>query len=123
MTGRSLPPDRESSMPQNMLPEGFEALEPFQAYWGVPDTQTRRERREASTMAEINAFYDVILPLDPAAMKNLEGFAHDAMPPAEARRFELVLALAHASMATEMHGARGGTKPATPNCVKLSADR
>src|SRR3546814_18667465 len=69
MTGRSLPPDRERSMPQNMLPEGFEALEPFQAYWGVPDTQTRRERREASTMAEFTAFYDVILPLAPAAMK------------------------------------------------------
>src|SRR3546814_6036434 len=97
MTGRSLPPDRERSMPQNMLPEGFEALEPFQAYWGVPDTQTRRERREASTMAEITAFYDVILPLAPAAMKHLEGFALDAMPPAEARLFELVLALAHRS--------------------------
>src|SRR3546814_18031699 len=55
MTGRSLPPDRERSMPQNMLPEGFEALEPFQAYWGVPDTQTRRERREASTMAAIRS--------------------------------------------------------------------
>src|SRR3546814_19727566 len=84
MTGRSLPPDRERSMPQNMLPEGFEALEPFQAYWGVPDTQTRRERREASKMAEITAFSDVILPLAPAAMKHLEAFAHHPLPPAEA---------------------------------------
>src|SRR3546814_2367137 len=119
MTGRSLPPDRESSMPQNMLPEGFKALEPFQAYWGVPDTQTRRERREASTMDEITAFYDVIMPLAPAAMKHLEGFALDAMPPAEARRFELVLALAHVSMGTELQGARRDTHPDDTKGVKL----
>src|SRR3546814_18531497 len=101
MTGRSLPPDRERSMPQNMLPEGFEALEPFQAYWGVPDTQTRRERREASTMAEITAFHEVILPLPHAAMKHLDGFALDAMPPAEARHFELVLELDSVQMPTD----------------------
>src|SRR3546814_2491092 len=103
MTGRSLPPDRESSMPQNMLPEGFEALEPFQAYWGVPDTQTRRERREASTMAEITAFYDVILPLAPPVMNYLQGFALYAMPPSEVRLFALVLALAYVSMGTVLH--------------------
>src|SRR3546814_19538292 len=89
-------------MPQNMLPEGFEALEPFQAYWGVPDTQTRRERREASTMAEITAFYDVILPRAPSAMKHLEGFALDAMPPAEARLFHLVLPPAHLTMPEQL---------------------
>jgi hypothetical protein len=102
-----------------MLPDGFEALEPFQPYWGVPDTQTRRERRETSTMAEIMAFYDVILPLAPAAMKHLEDFALDAMPPAEARLFELVLALAHVSMATELHGAPRAPHTPYPHGVKL----
>src|SRR3546814_18678961 len=56
-------------------------------------------------MAEITAFYDVILPLAPAAMKHMEGFAPDAMPPAEARLFELVLALALVSMASDLQGA------------------
>lgn len=106
-------------MPLNLLPEGFEALEQFQAYWGVPDTQTRRERREACSMSEIMAFYEVILPLAPAAMKHLEGFALDSMPPAEARLFELVLALAHVSMATELHGEPRAPHSPYPHDVKL----
>lgn len=106
-------------MSQNLFPEGFEALEPLQAYWGVADTQTRRERREAASMAEITAFYDVILPLAPAAMKHLEGIPLDAMPPAEARLFEMVLALAHVSMATELHGAPRAPNTPYPHGVKL----
>lgn len=106
-------------MSDKVLPEGFEALEPFQAYWGVPDTQTRRERREASSMAETMAFYETMLPLAPAAMKHLEAFALDAMPPAEARLFELVLALAHVSMATELHGQPRAPNTPYPHGVKL----
>ncbi|MBB4631608.1 hypothetical protein [Sphingosinicella soli] len=106
-------------MPLNMLPQGFEELEPFQAYWGAPDTQTRRERREAATMDEIMAFYDVVLPLAPAAMKHLEDVSLDAMPPAEARLFELVLALAHVSMAVELHGAPRAPHTPYPHGVKL----
>ena len=73
-------------------------------------------------MAEITAFYDVILPLAPAAMNYLEGFALDAMPPAEARLFELVLALAHVSMATELHGAPRAPHTPYPHGVKLMHD-
>lgn len=106
-------------MSLHMLPEGFEALEPFRHYWGVADTQTRRERREASTMEEIRAFYDVILPLAPAAMKHLESFALDGLPPAESRLFEMVLALAHVSMATELHGQARAPHTPYPHGVKL----
>lgn len=106
-------------MPLNVLPDGFDALEPFLDHWGAAHTQTRRATREASTMEEITAFYDVILPLAPAAMKHLEGFAIDALPPAETRLFELVLALAHVSMATELHGQPRAPHTPYPHGVKL----
>lgn len=106
-------------MTEHLLPDGFQALEPFQSYWGVPTTQLRRERREASTMEQIMAFYEAILPLAPIAMKHLEPFKLDAMPPAEARLFELVLALAHVSMATELHGQPRAPHTPYPHGVKL----
>lgn len=106
-------------MAEQLLPEGFEALEPFHAYWGVPGTQERRERRESASMADIVAFYDVIIELAPAAMKHLEAFQLDAMPPASARLMELVLALAHVSMATELHGQARAPHTPFPHGVRL----
>lgn len=108
-------------MAERLLPEGFEALEPFQPYWGVPGTQERRERREALTMAEIVPFYDTCLALAPAAMAHLERFGLDAMPAAEARLYELVLALAHVSMATELHGQARAPNTPYPHNVRLVA--
>jgi len=106
-------------MTERSLPDGFEALEPFRAYWGVPGTQDRRDRREAAGMAEIMAFYEVMIALAPAAMKHLERFALDAMPPREARLMELVLALAHVSMATELHGQPRAPHTPYPHGVRL----
>ena len=106
-------------MPETILPEGFVALEPFQAYWGAPTTQLRRERREAASMTEITAFYEVMLEHAPAAMKHLEAFALDGMPPESARLMELVLMLAHVSMATELHGQPRAPHTPYPHGVRL----
>ena len=106
-------------MAEQLLPEGFEALEPFHAYWGVPGTEERRQRRESASMADIVAFYDVMIDLAPAAMKHLEPFPLDAMPPETARLMELVLALAHVSMATELHGQVRAPHTPYPHGVRL----
>lgn len=107
-------------MTENLLPVSFEILEPFQPYWGVSTTQLRRERREAATMEDIKAFYDAALLQAPAAMKHLEAFTLDAMPPAEARLMELILMLPHVAMATEVHGQPRAPYTPYPHGVKLA---
>lgn len=106
-------------MPETNLPAEFAALEPFMPYWGVATTQLRRERREAAAMDEITAFYDVMLKHAAAAMKHLEGFALDGMPPASARLMELVLMLPHVAMATELHGQPRAPHTPYPHDVRL----
>ena len=106
-------------MPEKVLPDGFEALLPFQPYWGVGTTQERRDRREAARMEEITAFYDVMLDHAPAAMQHLEPFSLEGMPSAEARLYELVLMLAHVAMATELHRQPRAPNSPYPHGVKL----
>lgn len=101
------------------LPDGFEALAPFQPYWGVATTQLRREQREAANMAEITAFYELMLALAPAAIAHLEAFPIDAIPPASGRLMELLLMLAHVSMATELHGQPRAPHSPYPHGVRL----
>jgi hypothetical protein len=106
-------------MPDRVLPEGFEPLEPFQAYWGVPTTQERRERREAAAMEDIERFYAAMLAQAPAAIAHLKAFALDAMPATSARLMELLLALAHVAMATELHGQPRAPFTPYPHNVRL----
>lgn len=45
-----------------VFPEGFAALEPF-ADWALPGEKARYAKRIASTMEELQAFYDTAFPL------------------------------------------------------------
>jgi hypothetical protein len=106
-------------MPDRVLPEGFEMLEPFQAYWGAPTTQERRERREAASMADIERFYTAMLAQAPAAIAHLRPFPLGAMPAPSARLMELLLALTHVAMATELHGQPRAPFTPYPHNVRL----
>lgn len=99
-------------MTGSALPAGFEPLEPFVAYWAVKGTQERRERRENASMDEIEAFYNAMLALAPQAIALFEGRSLADLEGAERTLMELLLALAHASMATELH--RQPRAPFTP---------
>ncbi|MGP2441175.1 hypothetical protein [Streptomyces sp. JW3] len=46
----------------SVFPQGFEALEPF-AGWAIATEKARYAKRIASTMDELDAFYDVAFPL------------------------------------------------------------
>ncbi len=85
------------------LPAGFEDLEPFVAWWAVAGQNERRHQRCESTFEEIQRFYDAMLPRAEAAMQYLEAFPLRDMPGPEARLMRLVLALAQASVAVEIH--------------------
>lgn len=94
------------------LPPGFEALEPYVAYWAAASAQERRERREAASMEEIETFYAAMLARAPEAIRVLEGRDMRDLEGAPLRLMQLLLALAHVSMAVELH--RQPRAPFTP---------
>lgn len=61
------------------LPAAFADLEPFAA-WALPTERERYDKRIASTMDELQAFYDAAFPRFEAALDYLDQFPLDAMP-------------------------------------------
>jgi hypothetical protein len=62
-----------------VLPADFFDLEPF-AGWAIPTERARYAKRLASTMDELQAFYDAAFPRMEAAIAYLEPFPLDALP-------------------------------------------
>jgi hypothetical protein len=61
------------------LPAEFSDLEPY-AGWGLPTERERYARRLASTMDELQAFYDAAFPRLDAAAAYLAQFELNALP-------------------------------------------
>ncbi|HWS45304.1 MAG TPA: hypothetical protein VN636_05530 [Acidimicrobiia bacterium] len=61
------------------LPAEFADLEPFRD-WAVHGERARYAKRIASTMAELQAFYDAAFPRMDAALDYLDQFTLDALP-------------------------------------------
>ena len=86
------------------LPPGFAALDPFVAEWALPGSLARMEKRRTSSIEDIRAFYDAILPLAGSALDHLRGFQLGELPPAEERLLKLILSLAEVGPAVEWFG-------------------
>ncbi len=90
-------------MVERQLPEQFQDLEPFLA-WSLATERERSAKRQASTMAEIQTFYDAML----ARMEDLFPFLAQFSPkdvPADVQRlFYLTLSLAEVAPAVENFG-------------------
>jgi Transposase len=77
-----LAPDRgvpRMSTTSVTLPAEFADLEPF-ADWALPTEGERYAKRIASTMDELQAFYDAAFPRSEAAATYLDQFPMDALP-------------------------------------------
>lgn len=90
-------------MNDTTLPAGFESLEPFVADWALADAVARMARRQASSIAEIRAFYDAILPLGEQALDYLRPFPLGALPVEAERLLKLMLSLAEIAPAVEWY--------------------
>jgi len=88
-------------MSERCFPESFKDLEPLAA-WALETETARSRKRQASTMAEIQAFYDALLPRMQAVLSYLNRFPPDGLPVQEARLFYLSLALAEVAPAVEL---------------------
>lgn len=77
-------------MAEPLLPPSFSDLESFAQSWCLPTERERYARRLNSTMAEMQSFYDAILPRVEEAIVHCDRFPLDDMPD-DARRLLLLL--------------------------------
>jgi ABC-type hemin transport system ATPase subunit len=86
------------------LPAPFAVLAPFVATWAVDRAAERSARRGQSTPAERQAFYDAAVGLLPAALTYLNERPLTKLNEGERCLMQLMLALAHVSLAVEVQG-------------------
>jgi hypothetical protein len=84
-----------------VLPPDFADLEPY-ADWALPGEGARYAKRLASTMVELQAFYDAAFPRLEAATAYLEQFGMDALPEEGKRLLWLFAALVTVSFPVEV---------------------
>jgi hypothetical protein len=89
-------------MADSLLPPDFSDLERFVADWCLDSEPERYAKRLASSMDEIQEFYDAIMPRTPAAIAYLEKFPLDELPPDAWRLLKLLYSLILISFAVEI---------------------
>jgi hypothetical protein len=77
-------------MADSLLPSSFPDLELFAAVWCLPTERERYAKRLASTMDEMKAFYDAVLPRAKKAIAYCDKFPFDDIPD-DAQRLLLLL--------------------------------
>jgi hypothetical protein len=85
-----------------MLPPDFAELEPFAPTWCLATEAERYARRLASTMTEMQAFYDACFPRVRDAMAYLDTFPLHDLPPQELNLIHLVYSLVMVSLPVEV---------------------
>ena len=86
----------------SMLPAEFADLEPFAATWCLPTESERYGRRMASTMDEMQAFYDAVVPRADAAMTHLAQFPLHSLPEDGLNLLHLLYSMVQVSFPVEV---------------------
>ncbi|ELP61588.1 hypothetical protein ACKI1I_24500 [Streptomyces turgidiscabies] len=84
-----------------MLPSEFAALEPFTA-WVLASERDRYSKRLASSMEDMQAFYDAAFPLLEHASDHLDRFPLDELPEPERNLLLLMFSLVNVSFPVEV---------------------
>jgi hypothetical protein len=87
-----------------LLPSGYETLEPFAEAWAIAGTANRDRRRGESTDAERQAFFEAMKGFVPQALELLDGKPLTELDEREQRLMNMLLSFAHVTMAVEMLG-------------------
>lgn len=91
-------------MESKRLPAAFRDLEPFAAAWALPKESQRHAQRLASSMDELRAFYDAVVPRLEAILTYLNDFALDHLSREAENLLNLTLSLAEITPAVELFG-------------------
>jgi len=102
-----------------VLPNEFAELERFVAHWAAPTTQKRFEIRCESDMATITEFYEAMVERAEDILGYVEKYPLDDMPADVELLYKLLLSLAHASMAVEIHGQPRVPHSPYPNGLRI----
>jgi len=87
-----------------LLPPAFADLEPLAAAWSLPTEEQRYAKRVASSMEEIRAFHDTLMPRITAMLEYLDGFPLDGCPREAQRLLFLALSLAEVAPSVYFYG-------------------
>jgi len=94
-------------MSQPMLPPAFADLEPFAAKWCLASEPERYAERMASSMDEMQEFYDAFYPRVEAAIAYCDKFPLDDLPDDALHLLYLIYSLIMVSMPVDVwHQAR-----------------
>ena len=85
-----------------LLPDEFADLEPFAAAWCLATEPERYAARLATSMTDLQAFYDALRPRVAAAIDFCDGFALDDMPEAVVNLMHLVYSFINVSFPVEV---------------------
>ena len=85
-----------------MLPEAFADLEPFAATWCLATEPERWQQRLATSLDEMQVFYDACFPRAEDAIAYCDQFPLDDLPPEATRLLQLLHSLALVSYAVEV---------------------
>ena len=88
-------------MTDALLPSAFAEFEPFAAKWCLATEGERYKERLASTMDEIQAFYDAFFPRAEQAIVFCEKFPLDELPEDAERLLQLLYSLVMVSFPVE----------------------
>jgi hypothetical protein len=89
-------------MAEALLPPEFSDLDPWVEDWCLDSEPERYAKRLASTMDEIQAFYDAVMPRAEDAIRYLEKFPLDDLPEDAWRLLKLLYSLILMSFAVEV---------------------
>jgi hypothetical protein len=89
-------------MTMTMLPEAFADLEPFAATWCLRTEGERYDQRLASTMDEMQTFYDAAFPRLAEALAHLDQYPLDDLPPEATQLLWLCYSLVQVSFPVEV---------------------
>ncbi|HXY27690.1 MAG TPA: hypothetical protein VEH82_05370 [Acidimicrobiales bacterium] len=91
-------------MSDALLPSEFSDLEPFAATWCLATEDERYQQRLASTMDEMQAFYDAVVPRADAAMTYCDQFPLDDLPDEARNLLHLLFSMVMVSFPVEAFG-------------------
>jgi hypothetical protein len=85
-----------------LLPEQFAALEGFARIWVLPTANERCERRSESSLEDMQAFYDAVLPRGDEIFEYLDQFDFEELPEPATHLLWLLCSLSVVSFAVDV---------------------
>lgn len=100
-----------------LLPAEFADLEPFAEAWALASEGERYAKRLASSMEEMQAFYDVVVPRSKEAMAYLDGFSLEDLTDEQINLLHMLYSMTNVSFPIEVW-----RQPRVPDSGAASAD-